>query len=159
MVFIFFLQCQSNEPRIPRPTSLDVYVAAHILLLLDAPFPDPLLQTLLKESYPTLTAHARQIHLQALPTTGSDVPLLPAQNYTLRSLIPWSQAKTRKSKPKRRSEEDIRFDRMRWGWIALAVFSAVFYIAQSGIVQVVRNLDNIDGEDGYEIDVDEDDDK
>jgi hypothetical protein len=46
---------------------------------------------------------------------------------------------------------------MRWGWIALAVFSAAFYIAQSGIVQAVMNLDNRDGED-EEIDMDEDDD-
>jgi sorting and assembly machinery component 37 len=133
--------------RTNRPTTIDVYIASHILLLIDAPFPDPLLQTLLKESYPTLTDHARQIHLQAFPATGSDIPLLPHQSYTLRALIPWPPAKIRKSKPKPKSEDDIRFDRMRWGWIALAAFSAVFYIAQSGLIQAVRDLDNVDEED------------
>jgi sorting and assembly machinery component 37 len=138
-----------------RPTTIDVYIASHILLLIDAPFPDPLLQTLLKESYPTLTAHARQIHLQAFPATGSNIPLLPSQSYTLRALIPLPPAKTRKSNPKPKSEDDIRFDRMRWGWIAVAVFSAVYYIAQSGIIQAVRNLDNV--EKGEILYVDDDD--
>jgi len=36
---------------------------------------------------------------------------------------------------------------MRWGWNALVVFSAVFYIAQSGLVQAMRNLDIADEED------------
>jgi sorting and assembly machinery component 37 len=134
-----------------RPTTLDVYLASHILLLLDAPFPDPLLQSLLTESYPTLTAHARQIHLQAFPTTGSNIPLLAPQNYTLRSLVPWQPAKIRKSIPKPKSEEDIWFDRMRWGWIALVVISAVVYVAQSGIVMELRDLDISDeGDEEYE---------
>jgi len=122
-----------------RPTSLDVYVASHILLLLDAPFYDTLLQSLLTEFYPTLTAHARQIHLQAFPSTGSDIPLSLPRNIALRSLVPWPPAKALKSKPKPKSDEDINFDRMRWGWIGVALFSAAFYVAQSGIIGVVRD--------------------
>jgi sorting and assembly machinery component 37 len=123
-----------------RPTTLDIYVASHILLLLDAPFPDLLLQSLLKESYPTLTAHARLIHLRALPTTGSDIPVRPPQGYSLGSLIPWPVTRlARKPKPKQKTAEDIRFDRLRWGWIALAAFSAALYIAQTGFrVKVVQ---------------------
>lgn len=118
--------------KICRPTTLDVYVAPYILLLLDAPFPDPLLRSLLKESYPTLTAHARRIHLRALPTTGSDIPMRPRQGYSLGSLIPWPAARlARKSKQKKKTADDIRFDRMRWGWITLAAFSAAFYIART----------------------------
>lgn len=129
-----------------RPTTLDVYVASHILLLLDAPFPDPLLQSLLTESYPTLSAHARQIYLRAFSATGSDIPVLPPPNYIMRSLVPWPAKQKPTLKPK--SEEDVRFDRLRWGWIALVMFSAAFYIAQSGVVQAVRNLD-LDGDEQY----------
>jgi sorting and assembly machinery component 37 len=119
---------------------------------MDVPFPDPLLQSLLRESYPTLSAHAREIHLRAFPATGSDIPLLPPENYTVRSLVPLPPAKTQESKSKRKSEEHVRFDRLRWGWIALVVFSAAFYIAQSGVVQAVRNLD-LDGLDEDDEDV------
>lgn len=120
-----------------RPTTLDVCLASHLLLLMDPPFPDPLLQSLLKESYPTLCAHARRIHLAAFPTTGSDIPLLPAQNYSLGSLIPWPARATKKETPKPKSTEEIKFERMKWGCIALATFSVVFYIARSGIVQAI----------------------
>lgn len=43
------------------PTSLDVYLAAHILLLADPPFPDAVLQIQLTEAYPGLIEHARRI--------------------------------------------------------------------------------------------------
>lgn len=128
-----------------RPTSLDVYLASYILLLIDAPFPDPLLQSLLTESYPTLIAHARLVQLQAFPTSGSDIPLLPPQSHTIRSLFPWPTSR-QAPKSNAKTDDEIRFQRMRWGWIALAVFSATFYIAQSGVVEVVRNL-NFAGED------------
>lgn len=119
-----------------RATTLDVYLASYLLLLLDAPFPDPLLQTLLKESYPTLTNHARRIHLQALPTTGSDIPKLSPQTYSLISLIPWPSSRQSR-KPKEKTADEIRFQRMRWGWYALALVSTVFYIASSSI-KIVR---------------------
>lgn len=120
-----------------RPTTLDVYLASHLLLLIDPAFPDPLLRSLLKESYPTLCEHARRIHLAAFPTTGSDIPIIPAQNYSIGSLIPWPTRVTKKEAPKPKSPEEIKFERMKWGWIGLATFSVVFYIAQSGIVQAV----------------------
>ncbi|KAF7969276.1 hypothetical protein HWV62_27803 [Athelia sp. TMB] len=124
-----------------KPTTLDVHLASHLLLLMDTPFPDPLLQTLLKDSYPDLCDHARRIHLLALPATGSNISKLAAQNYGLRSLIPvWPTKFVRKAAPKnnKANPEDARFERMKWGWIALAAISTVVYIAQSGIVQAVR---------------------
>jgi hypothetical protein len=40
---------------------------------------------------------------------------------------------------------------MRWGWIALVVISAVVYVAQSGIVMELRDLDISDeGDEEYE---------
>lgn len=46
------------------PTSLDVYFAAHILLMADPPFPDAVLQIQLLEFYPGLIEHARRIQAQ-----------------------------------------------------------------------------------------------
>jgi hypothetical protein len=43
------------------PTSLDVYLAAHILLLTVPPFPDAVLQIQMTEFYPGLIEHARRI--------------------------------------------------------------------------------------------------
>ncbi|KAI9570456.1 hypothetical protein HD554DRAFT_2242925, partial [Boletus coccyginus] len=48
----------------PSPTSLDVYLAAHILLLADPPFPDAVLQVQLIEFYPGLIEHARRIQAE-----------------------------------------------------------------------------------------------
>jgi len=64
-----------------RPSLLDATVAAHILLLSRPPFPDPLLQDLVNNSYPSLVAHANRVHDLTLSaplstidaTTESDV--------------------------------------------------------------------------------------
>ncbi|KAF8136772.1 hypothetical protein EV363DRAFT_1429122 [Boletus edulis] len=71
-----------------RPTSLDVYLAAHILLLADPPFPDAILQIQLLEYYQRLIDHARRIQAQV-----ARVP--PYEQFTasgslLSSLIPRS---------------------------------------------------------------------
>ena len=46
------------------PTSLDVYLAAHILLVAEPPFPDTVLQVQLLESYPGLIEHAGRIQAE-----------------------------------------------------------------------------------------------
>lgn len=63
------------------PSLLDATVAAHILLLSRPPFPDPLLQDLVNNSYPSLVAHANRVYDLTLSaplstidaTTESDV--------------------------------------------------------------------------------------
>ncbi|THH17533.1 hypothetical protein EW146_g3295 [Bondarzewia mesenterica] len=117
-----------------RPTSLDVLLAAHTLLLLHPPFPDPLLPSLLSMSYPTLLSHARLVLSTAFP--GSTAPsqqlhILPPHAYSLRSLLPYPSLSSFWSgggQPKtERSEEDKRFDRMRWAWIGMAVLGSIAY--------------------------------
>ncbi|KAH8116808.1 Tom37 C-terminal domain-containing protein [Phellopilus nigrolimitatus] len=49
-----------------RPSTLDVLVAAHILLLTYPPLPNDLLRALVADSYPTLHAHARRMHTRTL---------------------------------------------------------------------------------------------
>lgn len=121
-----------------RPTTLDVYLASHILLLLDPPFPDQLMRSILEESYPTLVEHARNVQ-----TEVSQIPrqylVAPAQKQSLLSLIPRPLSNHPKTEESRMDETDLRFRRMRWMWFALAFGGVAYYVAQLWIkVTVVR---------------------
>ncbi|KAG9026146.1 hypothetical protein FRB95_009353 [Tulasnella sp. JGI-2019a] len=50
------------------PTFLDVILAAHVLLVLHTPLPNPLLKTLILESYPVLIDHALLLRTKAFPS-------------------------------------------------------------------------------------------
>lgn len=121
-----------------RPTTLDVYLASHILLLLDPPFPDQLMRNIIEESYPTIVEHARNVQ-----TEVSQVPrqyiVAPAQKQSLLSLIPRPLSNLSQTKKSRMDETDLQFRRMRWMWFALAFGGVACYVAQLGIkVTVVR---------------------
>ncbi|KAJ7271986.1 hypothetical protein B0H12DRAFT_1092334 [Mycena haematopus] len=58
-----------------RMTTLDIVLAAHVLLMIKPPFPDRLLTDLLANSYPTLVSHAERILARSLQS--------PAPTYTL----------------------------------------------------------------------------
>jgi hypothetical protein len=45
------------------------------------------------------------------------------------------------------SEEDIRFDRLRWGWIALVATSVFGYLAHTGVIRDMWNLEYTEGDD------------
>ncbi|KAH7105332.1 hypothetical protein BKA62DRAFT_385101 [Auriculariales sp. MPI-PUGE-AT-0066] len=62
-----------------RPTSLDLLLAAHILLLVEPPYPDSVIATTLKDStaYQPLVTHARLILSLAYPTTPGPNHLPP----------------------------------------------------------------------------------
>ncbi|KAL1758357.1 hypothetical protein FB107DRAFT_207506 [Schizophyllum commune] len=66
-------------------TTLDFIVAAHVLLLVDPPFPENILRDLLNNSYPTLVAHARHVISLATPLS---VPVDEAQSFSVGSLLP-----------------------------------------------------------------------
>ncbi|KAH7929710.1 hypothetical protein BV22DRAFT_1029111 [Leucogyrophana mollusca] len=110
------------------PTTLDVSLAAHILLLLDAPFPDPLIQTILKDSYPTIVDHARRVHGEA----ASRCPryeMGATEHQPLLSIIPRPLSKNPKDKSAL-DPEDARYRRMRWMWVAVAVGGVAYYLTQ-----------------------------
>ena len=51
-------------------------------------------------------------------------------------LIPWRNIlgrKDRKRSKKQQTSEDVTFDRMRWGWIVLAVGAVVTFIGAGGL--------------------------
>ncbi|KAI0247955.1 hypothetical protein BJV78DRAFT_1241364 [Lactifluus subvellereus] len=107
-----------------RPTTLDLTLAAHVLLLVDAPLPDTLLSSLLSSSYPALLLHARRVLNAAAPTA----PMLPPERYRLSALLPYPSFRAWWSEPRHpKSEEEKRFERMRWRWIGLAVLGSIGY--------------------------------
>ena len=54
-----------------NPSSVDTLLAAHVLLLLHAPFPNPMLKTLLLESFPLLVSHALLVHSRAFRSSST----------------------------------------------------------------------------------------
>ncbi|EIN07269.1 hypothetical protein PUNSTDRAFT_104876 [Punctularia strigosozonata HHB-11173 SS5] len=72
-----------------RPTTLDITLAAHVLLLTKPPYPDPLLQNLLNDSYPTLVAHAERVHSYCIPDAAA-LRIVSGSSTGLTSLIPFS---------------------------------------------------------------------
>ncbi|KAG8886711.1 hypothetical protein FRB98_001063 [Tulasnella sp. 332] len=68
------------------PTSLDALLSAHVLLILHAPLPNPLLKTLILESYPTLIDHALLLRTKAFPSqpVTPTSPLASAPSFQLR---------------------------------------------------------------------------
>ncbi|KII88380.1 hypothetical protein PLICRDRAFT_161408 [Plicaturopsis crispa FD-325 SS-3] len=109
-----------------RPTTLDIVLAAHILALTRPPFPDPLLKSLVVESYPSLVAHAERVY-----SSANQAPLKTRPPPTP-SIFPWLSA--RRSGPKvEKIAEDVQSDGTRWGWIALVVAAMGAFIITSGV--------------------------
>lgn len=103
---------------------LDLLLAAHVLLLIHAPLPDSLLSSLLSSSYPTLLSHARRVLSAALPTAR----VLPPERYRLSALLPYPSFRAWWDVPRiPKTEEEKRFERMRWRWIGLAVLGTIGY--------------------------------
>ncbi|KAI0064474.1 hypothetical protein BV25DRAFT_1800262 [Artomyces pyxidatus] len=115
-----------------RPTTLDVQLAAHILLLVNPPFPDTLLSSLISSSYPTLLTHARRVLSTAFPAStpsSEQLHMLPPLTFSLRELLPYPTVRWGSGERKAKTDIDKRFDRMRWGWIGLTVLGAATYLA------------------------------
>lgn len=103
---------------------MDIVVASHILLLLKAPFPDPLVSDLLVESFSTLVIHARLVLFRAFPFPSSLPHLRKADSsISWRSLIPQPRFESaRESTP-----VEKQFAYRRWGWFGLAILSTAGY--------------------------------
>ena len=127
-----------------RLSSVDVIVAAHILLLVDPPFPGPLIKDLINNSYPALVSYARRIYDQAFKEGHSPIQFISSSS-SLWALIPaWPKAPVH-SKPK--SQEDISYNRMSWTFLGLAIGSLAAYLVVVGSqVQIVWKEKDIDVE-------------
>ncbi|KAF8798160.1 hypothetical protein BYT27DRAFT_7265267 [Phlegmacium glaucopus] len=113
-----------------RLSSLDVIIAAHILLLVNPPFPGPLIKDLINNSYPNLISYAQRVYTQAFKEGHSPIQFAPSSS-SLWSLIPsWPKALVHSQKSK--SQEDINYNRMSWSFIGLAIGSLAAYLVVAG---------------------------
>ncbi|EPQ58339.1 hypothetical protein GLOTRDRAFT_72674 [Gloeophyllum trabeum ATCC 11539] len=116
-----------------RPTTLDIVLAAHILLLIEPPYPDPLLKSLVNESYPRLASHARSVYSAAFPVSESYPPLASSSQSSLRALLPsFSWSSVRPASAPKNTKEDSKIDLWTLGWIALATIGTIGFWAVAG---------------------------
>lgn len=131
---LFFLPSHLHVTLPRRPSTLDVIVAAHTLLLLNPPLPDTILKDLIIESYPSLAVHARLVLSQAFPDPNVS-PLI----YHKPSIDTWSALiptfGSNSPKPEL-SDVEKEFTKMRWAWIGLAIVSTVGYLWMNPLVVV-----------------------
>jgi len=96
-------------------------------------------------------------------------PVLPPERYSLSALIPYPSFRTWWSGPRsQKSEEEKRYDRMRWQWIGLAVVGSIgYWVIWGPKLRFVRlddededeNLAIVIGDETGDEDADEDEDE
>lgn len=130
------LQCASlkhwlTHVPISRISSLDVALAARILLLTNPPYPDATIKDLITTSYPNLVLHAQ--HVQERILGSNTLPLkVERHGFSLWSLLPSSPFSFKPvSSPRSadRTDEEKHIDRMRWGFVGLVVGVVCAYMA------------------------------
>ena len=122
----------SNRILINRLSSIDVIIAAHILLLVNPPFPGSLIKDLVNNSYPALVSYAQRIYDQAYEEGRSPIQFISPTS-SLWSLIPsWPKAPDLLGKSSSQVSEDINYNRMSWGFISFAVGALTTYLVVVG---------------------------
>ena len=129
----------------PRPTTLDVVFAAHTHVLLSLKFPDPLVVSVLTESYPRIVAHRDAVLSSAIPDR-SLLPPVVQKSWTssLHYILPWPRtpAPRRASISASNSPEakkiEWRYRLWRWGFFGASVLAAAAYLHFATIVVVLQ---------------------
>lgn len=98
-------------------------------MLLRPSYPDPLLQTLVQDSYSTLVSHAHRVYA-AFESSSSLIPTSLPPPFSFRTLISWPATRPKQSRAT--SDEDVHFARMRWGFTGLAIGCVTAYLAIVG---------------------------
>jgi sorting and assembly machinery component 37 len=95
-----------------------------------------------------LISHARRVLGDAMPTTR----VLPPERYRLSALLPYPSFRAWWNEPHRtKSEEEKRFERMRWRWIGLAIAGSIgYWLTWGPKLRFVRVVDE-DGEESLAI--------
>lgn len=127
-----------------RVSSLDVMLAAHVLLLLNPPYSDPLTKNILLEEFPAIASHAQRTHALAFTSTNPMPKLVSGSLPTsfLRALIPSRPKAQLTLKVVEKTPEDLQYDKMRWGFFGLTLGCLVAYFVVVGRnirIVVVRN--------------------
>lgn len=109
------------------PTTLDLLIAAHTLLLIIPPLPDTLTRELVEN---TLADHAKRIQTIAF---GNDRPKLHvcSSRNSIWNLVP--SYRTVKTVPAReRTPDDAEHEKLTWVFCGLALGSVIAYFAIMG---------------------------
>jgi len=94
------------------------------------PFPGPFIKDLINNSYPALVSYAQRIYTQAFEEGRSPIQFTSSSS-SLWALIPsWPKAPVHSRKSK--SQEDINYNRMTWGFVGLAIGSLAAYLVVVG---------------------------
>ncbi|KAF9792053.1 hypothetical protein BJ322DRAFT_1102582 [Thelephora terrestris] len=126
-----------------RPSTLDIIVAAHTLLILSPSPPDPVLKDLIIESYPSIAVHARLVLSRAfLGPATSPLTYHTSSTNTWSALIPTFGSNTPRPEP---SEVEKEFTNMRWGWVGLVIVSTIGYLWLNPLVVIVQVGDEDEG--------------
>jgi len=113
-----------------RLSSVDVIIAAHILLLVNPPFPDSLIKDLVNNSYPALVSYAQRIYGRAFEEGRSPIRFT-SHSSSIWAVIPsWPKAPDQLWKSK--SPEDIYYNRTSLGFVAFAIGSLATYFLVVG---------------------------
>ena len=144
------------------PTTLDLTLFAQLTLLRSISLPNPLLQNLIKTSFPALEAHHDRVLSVLFPESPawSGIPRAPqpapTQTGIWDSAVSWWAGPRTGRSGKSKDEGDEAFIRARWLWYAGAAGAMVTYLWSTGIVNA-KSFDGWVG--GGEEEDDEDDDE
>lgn len=120
-----------NSCALYRISSLDVALAARILLLTKPIYPDATIKDLITTSYQSLVAHAH--HVQERILGSGTLPLkIESQSLSLWSVFPSAPFNSRAFSSRRvsgKTDEERHMDRMRWGFVGLVVGVVCAYVA------------------------------
>ena len=129
------------------PTSLDVYLAAHILLLADPPFTDAVLQIHLIACYEGLIDHARRI--QAEVARAPPCEHFTASETLLSSLVPRSPSGSRAQTQV--DPADVQYRRRTLAFVAaVAAMTAAYVYTLVSLAQGSAKDSEDDSEDSEE---------
>jgi len=113
-----------------RLSSVDVIIAAHILLLVNPPFPDSLIKDLVNNSFPALVSYAQRIYGQAFEEGRSPIQFTSLSSSIWEVIPSWPKAPDQSWKSK--NQEDIYYDRTSLGFVAFAIGSLAAYLLVVG---------------------------
>ncbi|KAH6918354.1 hypothetical protein BKA70DRAFT_1366611 [Coprinopsis sp. MPI-PUGE-AT-0042] len=111
-------------------SSIDVAIAARMLLLTRPPFPDTGLQTLVTDAYPELVSHSQRVYDRVLGSNNPSITFKQHSSSAWPSLFPlWrSSALVPKQSSRERTADEIRVDRGRWAFVGLALGTLATYV-------------------------------
>ena len=132
-------------------------------MLLSVEYPDPLVSSVLRDSYPRLVAHCLTI-IQAAEASYVPPKVETGWASSLRHIIPWPRAPAKRrlstalAKTPEAQKEEWRYRLWRWGFFGASVLAAATYLHFAQIVIVLQPQRAVETAESRVTDTDEEDD-